>query len=64
MRVTPEDYAVIREAITDMPKDASERERWDAMWRAVDADRLEFMVLSPYNDSHIDTALRRMSHDT
>ena len=61
MRVTGEDYAMMVAAITDMPPEATERQRWDALWRAVDAKRLDYSLFRPYYDSHIDTALRRIS---
>lgn len=63
MKVTPEDYAAMQEAITDMPAGASERARWDALWRAVDAGRLPWSILKPYLDAHIDTALRKISRE-
>ena len=63
MKVTKEDYATMREAITDLPEGANERERWDALWRAVDAGRLDYSMFRPYYDDHIDTALRAISRE-
>ena len=61
MKITTDDYTTIATAITDMPEGASMRQRWDALWRAVDAGRLDYGTLKPYNDDHIDTALRRIA---
>ena len=63
MKVTQEDYAIMQEAITDMPTEATERQRWDALWRAVDAGRLNYSLFRPYYDAHIDTALRKISRE-
>ena len=64
MKVSQEDYAAMAEAITDMPAEPTMRERWDALWRAVDAGRLSYDTLRPYLDDHIDTALRRIGRST
>jgi hypothetical protein len=61
MKVTTEDYNRLQSAIVDMPAEASERERWDALWRAVDSGRIGYDIFKPYHDSHIDTALRRIA---
>lgn len=63
MKVTDTDYATMRDAITDMPAAATERQRWDALWRAVDAGRLDYGLFRPYFDSHVDTALRRIARE-
>jgi hypothetical protein len=46
-----------------MPVNASERQRWDAMWRAVDAGAFDVgaFYTAGMNDDHIDTALRRIA---
>lgn len=63
MKVTPTDLDMMRQAITDMPPNADMRERWDSLWRAVDAGRMNYTDLNDYLDDHIDTALRRISKD-
>jgi hypothetical protein len=42
---------------------ATERQRWDAMWRAVDAGSFDVgeFYKAGMNDDHIDTALRRVA---
>lgn len=61
MKVTRADYELLRERVRDIPAGANERERWDALWRAVDNGSLDYGVLRPYQDAHIDTALRRLA---
>lgn len=36
------------------------RFRWDMMWSAMDNGFCDRKVLKPYNDSHIDTALKQI----
>jgi hypothetical protein len=64
MRMSQLDYEELRTAIgTDMPRMANERQRWDALWRAVDAKRFDVNRLykAGLNDAHIDTALKRIA---
>ena len=64
MKVTTEDYATLREAVGAIPQNATERERWDAFWRACDSGRLSYEVWAkPYYDDHIDTALRAIAKE-
>ncbi len=58
MKVTPEDLATLTEGIGEIPPNATMRERWDALWVAVDSGKVDWDVLLPYQDAHIDTALR------
>ena len=62
MRVTEADYRELR-ARVEISRGASELERWNALWSAVDNGRLDYGFLRPYHDSHIDTALRRISRE-
>lgn len=62
MKMKDNDYATMRQAVTDMPPNPTERERWDALWRAVDSGRLSWDILHGYQDAHIDTALRAIGH--
>lgn len=41
----------------DKTKDLNQRYRWDLMWASLDG---RWELLDGLNDSHIDTALRRM----
>jgi len=63
MKMSQPHYLRLKRSITDMPANANMRERWDAMWRAVDARRLTYEFLKLYNDDHIDTALRRINKE-
>jgi hypothetical protein len=60
MKVSTEHFAAMKAAITMPHACPNERQRWDALWAAVDGERLPWAVLSDYQDSHIDTALRRI----
>jgi len=61
MKFSKDDYNTVAQAIgNDMPLDATERQRWDSLWRAVDSGKLDFAVLRPYLDAHIGTALRHV----
>lgn len=61
MKITKADFATIRAAVGPLPAACTERERWDALWRAVDSGKLSYSVLEPYADAHIDTALRAIA---
>ena len=64
MKVTKDTYTIMAKAIAAyMPAGATERQRWDAMWRAVDGGWLDYRTMAGYQDTHIDTALRRISKD-
>jgi hypothetical protein len=64
VKFTTDDYRRLEGAVAKhMPPDPTERERWDALWAAVDAHELGYATLGAYNDDHIDTALRRIGKD-
>ena len=62
MRVSETDYQELRGAL-EISRGASERERWDSLWSAIDRGALDYELLRPYLDSHIDTALRAISRE-
>jgi hypothetical protein len=56
----------LREAIErvgGMPPNATERQRWDALWKASHAGVLNLSMFysAGFDDDHIDTALRDIS---
>ncbi|KKM81018.1 hypothetical protein LCGC14_1334090 [marine sediment metagenome] len=59
MKVSQEHLTAMTTAI-DMPLEATLRQRWDALWDAIDNRRLKWSILKDYNDAHIDTALRHL----
>ena len=63
MKIKPEHLQYLREHIgEDMPKNATERQRWDAL-HAAGLTPWVCKELYPYlNDSHIDTALRTLTN--
>jgi len=68
MKIPQHVYAELKAAIAatgGVPPNANERERWDALWRAVDAGLFDVTVVysMPGNDDHIDTALRRIARE-
>ena len=58
MKITPTDLATLVEGIGELSPNATERQRWDALWVAVDSGKINWDILQPYQDAHIDTALR------
>ncbi len=66
MKIPTTDYERLSKAVSPyMPPNANERERWDALWRAVDESGYEsWRLYGPgIHDSHVDTALRRISRE-
>lgn len=59
MKVSREHLATMTAAI-NMPSEATLRQRWDALWDAIDNRRLRWNILTGYSDAHIDTALRHL----
>ena len=59
MKISKEHYAILREVV-NVPLNATKRQRWDALWAAIDIGMLSWDVLREYNDEHIDTALRHL----
>jgi hypothetical protein len=66
MKISPIVLEALAKAIAahgGMPANATTRQRWDAMWRAVDAGAWDVSAFykADMNDDHIDTALRRIA---
>lgn len=63
MKINPIMLEALAKAIPDMPANATVRQRWDALWRAVDAGRWDVGTFykAGMDDNHIDTALRRIA---
>lgn len=78
MKMKPEDYSRLETAISKVlsSHDATlqdyldagltpKRFRWDALWRAVRLNWFDFGQMYDYlNDTHIDTALRKITRTT
>ncbi len=61
MKMSKETFAKLAEAV-NVPQGATERQRWDALWQAVDARRITYHeVFRGLHDDHVDTALRRLA---
>ena len=62
MKYRDSDYTTMRDTLIDtMPNGATERQRWDCMWAAIDDGSLDYSLIAPYLDAHTDTALRHIS---
>jgi hypothetical protein len=68
MKISPELLASLRAAINDtggLIPHATMRNRWGALWRAVDSGRFDVNTLNRagLNDDSIDTALRAIARE-
>ena len=58
MKMSTFHYKLVREAMSGLGPDASERERWDALFANIDRRWLREMY-EYLNDANIDTGMRR-----
>ena len=62
MKMSRDEFERLKAVVSPYMKPGGVRERWDALWAAVDAGEYDVGPLyrAGLNDAHIDTALRRV----